>query len=176
MTLENNAPQLEPTPEPSFWDLSYRLSSVLSEGLVAEWMYRQDPSTYWLGGNTPLQDVVAPKRGWVVDVKAGFRNTYVDVSGATRRGLGFMGAKRLEQVREGVTHYAIALIQTDAKLHAPAGEKITISGGVTGEIYFVPRDELNQNAVPGRKKSGDAGLGLNRWMPEEYVEQFRVTL
>lgn len=164
------------TQEPSFWDLSHRLSSMLSEGLVAEWMFRQDNETHWLGGNTPLKDVVAPKLGWVVDAKAGFWGTYEDGSGTTRKGLGFMGARRLEQVREGVTHYAIAIIQTDAKLHAPAVGGFTLSGRVMGEIYFVPRAELNFNAAPSYKKNGKLGSGLNRWMPAEFVEQFRVTL
>lgn len=159
-------------PAPTYWELERHIRSALSEGFVAEWLHSQHNDATWEGVNNRLFDVSSAIGNVRIDAKAGFFGTYLDADGDTIDGLGFMGSRRSTQAREGVTHYGITVLTSDARLSTAIPGKFELLGTIAGKLYVFPAAELNRIAVPSFTKSGNVGRGLNRWIPLDLANDF----
>lgn len=126
-------------PTASYWDLTDRLRAVLCEAAVAELLYREDPGTVLHRPNHRLTDVEG--RGIHADAKTAWRQGQGDI--------GFMGAGRQQEVRPGVTHYALVVAEPFVAATMATGcGGLDIHGHLHADVAFSAAASLNAAARP----------------------------
>ena len=146
-----------------YWPPDEHISGALAEALVAEHQHRIDPATIWHGPHTPLKDVSSD--GMIIDAKSAWHRS---------GGVGCMGSGREIEARDGVTHYALVVLDvttTAVRLIAPRQGKrgLDVQGHIEGVIYLVEAQVINEHAQAARRLDGGPGSGRNLFLPLEFV-------
>lgn len=82
----------------------------------------------------------------------------------------FMGSGREREVRDGVTHYALVVLDaaaTAVPLIAPKqGDRgLDVDGHIEGVIYLVEASVINEHARPAARLDGAPGSSRNLFLP-----------
>lgn len=128
--------------------INYTQDSFLGgicEAVAASWFNEQyagtDKTVFWHGGNTALIDIEVET--YKVDVKRAFFQEANWLGRGRAQCLGFMGTKREQEVREGVSHYFL-VVPTESIWVELCGESVSISYGSPVRMFLMPRDAINQ--------------------------------
>ena len=152
----------------------YNAHGLLAEAAVAGFGAMLDPAkAEWEGGPSSV-DVRWPDHA--VDAKRGFIEMRRYLKGPKQVCIGFMGASRETQAREGVTYYAIAVAKNSPSVRITASNdsfEVQLSNA-RYELYLFPAKLINEQFHPEIRRDGSAGKGLNRWLPLESAATFRV--
>lgn len=155
-----------------YWPLE--LANIYAEAAIAEILYAQDQETIWYGGNKPLVDVVG--NALKVDAKRAFRHyrTFADEPEPVEC-LGFMGADREVQARDGVTHFGLVEVNEENRL-TRRGRQLILHGTATVRAYLFPADVINDRFHRASTKDGVEGSGRNLYLPIAEAAVYEVAI
>ncbi|MFB2580898.1 hypothetical protein ACEXQD_06575 [Herbiconiux sp. P15] len=157
-------------------------NNLFAEGVVAEYLYYLDleetsdlkkDEPRWLGGNKPLIDVTGA--GLRVDAKVAFREKVHLSEGRLVEAVGFMGANREIQARDGVTHYGLVEVDMPGRFRRRGSKYVYIAVG-TARLFMVPAADINAKFVRKWRQDGTQGSGANLYLPVDEIAQYEQDL
>lgn len=151
------------------WDATNHVRSVLAELVFAEELFRLEASTEIYAPRHRLTDVVNDALHLDVDVKIASQVSQ-DISGkGSEECIEWRGSGRNEEAREGVTHYALVILDPSSSLHfenADEPGEMRFSGTAKASaIYLVERELVNVSRRVWNKTSGQEGTGAYLHLP-----------
>jgi len=151
------------------WDATNHVRSVLAELVFAEELFRIEASTEIYAPRHPLTDVMNEALHLDVDVKVAGQVPQ-DISGkGSEQCIEWRGSGRKEEAREGVTHYALVVLDDTSSLYfenADAPGEMKFSGTAKASaIYLVERELINGSRRVWNKSLGQEGSGVYLHLP-----------
>ncbi|TFC12516.1 hypothetical protein [Cryobacterium sp. MDB2-10] len=147
----------------------------IAEAIVAAHVRRTDRTSEWMpAGN---KDVDIKSRAETINVKQAHVAMVLNSSGDKVESIGFMGAKldetRPTQVVEGISHYALSLVEGTADVEV-RGDTVNIISNHKGYYFLIPREVINTQFHPGYCINGNERQGRNLFIAITDIEHFRV--
>lgn len=146
--------------------------SLIAEGAMAGCQAELDPETQWHGPQHPLFDI-SSSGGLTVDVKTAWPAHVRDAQGAKIESVGFMGSSREVEVRPGVSHYGLVILNGHSEV-VIEGDLVTVTSEHRAIRYLVPASVINEMFRPSYRMNGTLGTGRNLYLPLAVAEEFLV--